>query len=271
MASDETIHFAFVGDNRHLPHLPALILSLEHYNPGSEYHILTAPAAKVDCIKDVLQDIVPLHFYVDPEPIVPKFFAHRRITEATFLKISLFKYLPVPKFICLEIDMICKGSLRPVWDALNTKPWAAVPSPWFSSLSENGVWGEAGEQHFVPGIFAVDKRAYPDFYDRAKDYILSHDLNAQHCEIDSICSIVGNDFFRLPQKYQFCTFFVVDNPNRNDRRLEFYLEQCKWDDIAIIHYGGVHKPWCGKPLYYQEWKKWEQIALNKQRKTEHLP
>ena len=75
------------------------------------------------------------------------------------------------------------------------KPWVAVPSPWFSTLSEDGVWGEAKEQHFVPGIFAVDKRSYPDFYEQAKEYILSHDLNAQHGEIDSICSIVGNDFF----------------------------------------------------------------------------
>ena len=261
MTSADTIHFAFVGDNRHLPHLPALILSLEHYNPGSEYHILTAPTANVGCIKDALPNIVPLHFYVDPEPIVDHFFAHRRITEATFLKVSLFKYLPIRRFIFLDVDTICKGSLRPVWNALNSKPWAAVPSPWFSSLSEDGVWGEAKVQHFVPGLFAVDKRAYPDFYDRAKDYILSHDLRIQHGVVDAICSVVQNDFFRLPQKYQFCTFFVMDNPNRDNRRLEFYLEQCKWDDIAIIHYGGVHKPWSGKPLYYQEWKKWEQIAL----------
>ena len=262
MAATDPIHFAFVGDDRHLPHLPALILSLEHFNPGSEYHILTAPSANVDCIKSTLKDTVPLHFYVDPNPFVPKFFAHRRITEATFLKISLFKYLQIPKFIPLEIDMICKGSLRPVWDALDSKPWAAVPSPWFSSLSPDGVWGNATEQHFVPGMFAVDKRAYPDFYDQAKDYILSHDLNGQNGEIDSICSIVQNDFFRLPQGYQFCTFFVMDNPSRNNRRLEFYLEQCKWDDIVLIHYGGIHKPWSGKPLYFQEWKKWEQIALS---------
>jgi len=261
MASNETIHFAFVGDNRHLPHLPALILSLEHHNPGSEYHILTAPEANIESVKSVLLDSVPLHFYVDPAPFVPRFFVHRRITEAVFLKISLFKYLPVQRFLFLDADTICKGSLQPVWDALNTKSWVAVPSPWFSSLSEDGVWGNADEQHFVPGLFAVDKRFYPDFYERAKEYILSHDLKKQHCEIDSICSIVGNDFFRLPQKYQFCTFFVVDNPNRNDRRLEFYLEQCKWDDIVMIHYGGVHKPWSGKPLYYQEWKKWEQVAL----------
>ena len=69
----DPIHFAFVGDNRHLPHLPALILSLEHYHPGSKYHILTAPAANVESIKSVLRDTVSLHFYVDPTPIVPRF------------------------------------------------------------------------------------------------------------------------------------------------------------------------------------------------------
>jgi len=262
----EHINFAFVADRNQIDRLAPLIRSLEffHHACCPEYYVLTAPNVDHTSLEASLGSVQGrLHFLVDPDPIVEHYFAFDRVTEATFLKISLFRYLPreVGRFLYCDIDMVCNGTLIDAWDSLKEHAFCAVPSPWTSLLDENGIWNPVPGKHIIcPGFFGANRTLAGDVYGKAKAYVESKPLSDQTGEIDALCSVMGTDFFPLPQYYQFCVSFVTDNRTFNQCKFQRYLEICTLQNIRLIHYVGKQKPWNSATLYYKEWNKWKQPA-----------
>ena len=128
----DAISVVIASDNKYVPHLGALIISIfDNISPGSSVDLLVLDGGITASNKDMLRRIVPqastLHF-IPMQDEFTAFFTHMHFSRATFYRLILDSILSSrDKVIYIDCDTIVLGDLRELWSLdLGDRPIAAV-------------------------------------------------------------------------------------------------------------------------------------------------
>lgn len=261
------VNFCLVGNYDYLvKKSEPLIRSLNYHHPGCKIHMITMDKEVQN--ESFLEADVKVH-------VVPRdFFSYEcykgtsleHITMDSFLKIFIFDVLPKEKFIYLDVDTICCGSLSDLLEI--DAPFIATEDMWAwkyedgchdpsQSIGHNWKHIKSDEVRFSTGMFCVDL-ADPSMNLFAK--FIGELSNKPNCDAVLFNRVIKK-YYSIPQKYDFCVSYIdgAINDGYYAQALSVlnYVRENR-HDFRLIHYPGPNKPWNTKFLLFKdEWDKYK--------------
>jgi lipopolysaccharide biosynthesis glycosyltransferase len=162
----------------------------------------------------------------------------------------------VARVLYLDADVVCRRSLRPLWELdLGERVLAAVPIPGATSQDRCGL--PPGAPYVNSGVLLVDLRRWRErrVLARLVDFLHANAERVRNPDQDALNGCLADDMVRLDYRWNAITPFYRDDP-----RLGLGRERMRRvrDEACIVHFNGGSKPWlfmdrhpC-RPLYWAQ-------------------
>jgi len=165
-------------------------------------------------------------------------------SPANYFRILIPQLIPDPKFIYLDSDIICHGSLLPLLDIpLSDQILAAVEDPIFKWKEELGM--SAGARYFNSGMILVNSEAWKkqEIGSKVIAFISQNPNKIKFVDQCALNAVLDGDFQRLPpvMNQQSILYKEDFDLNHTDWTVE-EIHEAK-NTPTLIHFTGPSKPW----------------------------
>lgn len=178
------------------------------------------------------------------ESIFSDFPILHHFSPANYFRILIPQLISDPKYIYLDSDIICYGSLLPLLDIhLSDQVLAAVEDPIFKWKEELGM--SAGARYFNSGVMLVDSEAWKkqEIGSKAIAFISQNSEKIRFVDQCALNAVLDGNWQRLPPAL---------NQQSIVYREDFGLNGTDWtaeeihkvkNSPILIHFTGPSKPW----------------------------
>lgn len=165
-------------------------------------------------------------------------------SPANYFRILIPQLIPDPKYMYLDSDIICHGSLLPLLDIpFSDQVLAAVEDPIFKWREELGM--SAGARYFNSGVMLVNSDAWKkqEIGSKVIEFITQNPRKIRFVDQCALNAVLDGNFQRLPPAMNQQSILY---------REDFDLNCTDWtaDEIQeaktsplLIHFTGPSKPW----------------------------
>jgi lipopolysaccharide biosynthesis glycosyltransferase len=164
------------------------------------------------------------------------------ISNGMYLRLFLPAVVPasVRRLLYLDVDTMCLGDLRPLWDVdLGGHPLAAVVDG--STKTCDAIPGANGRRdpdapYFNSGVLLIDTARWRELRvsERCFDYVWRHREQLRFPDQDALNLVIGGQWLRLGTQWNFMRSW----------RAEFGHAGIDWAAKGrIVHFSGINKPW----------------------------
>lgn len=247
---NDTIHITCGFDSKYTRFAGVLLVSIFENNKSEHFCCHLMGLDLLDSDKRDLKEIADKYgqkvkFYDMDESLFKDFHVTKQWNIATYFRLVLPTLLDekVPRIIYFDCDMICRGSIRQLYDIdLKGKVIGAcedhVISPRMSLCYQNGI--NANNFYFNAGMLLIDCKVWRanDTTSKCMEYLKKN--HPMHLDQDTLNAVLQDKWFHLAYRWNF----MADFHGAYFHKKEFEMDMTKSYPYypVIIHFTGV-KPW----------------------------
>lgn len=162
------------------------------------------------------------------------FFISDHITQATYYRIMMPELLPnLKKILYLDCDIIVLGDIYELYNInIDNYFFAAVEEPVTDRQKELGM--PINTKYFNAGIMLINLKKWQEFNVSKKliDFIKNNSKKLKYWDQDAMNAILYNKWLNIHSKNNYTTLLTRNSISKTEK-----------DDISIIHYTEMLKPW----------------------------
>lgn len=165
-------------------------------------------------------------------------------SPANYYRILIPQLISDPKFIYLDTDIICHGSLLPLLDIpLSDQVLAAVEDPIFKWKEELGM--SAGARYFNSGMILVNSEAWKkqEIGSKVIAFISQKPNKIKFVDQCALNAVLDGDFQRLPPVMNQQSILYKEDFDLNHTDWTAEEIQVAKNTPTLIHFTGPSKPW----------------------------
>lgn len=177
---------------------------------------------------------------------------------ANYFRLLIPEVIAEPKFIYLDADIICTGSVRSFLDIdLEEKVLAAVEDPVYKWKETLGM--RSTSKYFNSGVILVDSLRWKklEIGKKVSDFLIQFPEKIRFVDQCALNAILDGEWKRLQPKFNQQAIIYRDDFSALDSDwIGTEIQEAK-DEPILVHYTGPSKPWqynCPHPLKSLYWK-----------------